>query len=130
MSFFFYFFVQVLLSHGGLAHCGALPYLRSHFGLKAPVFATRPTITSSQMELYELYLSFWSRRSLRSQDSPKTKQSRKVNYERYGGRVVAESEEEAVEEEELPFSLDAVDEAFENIKEVSEESFYFVFLEC
>lgn len=45
----------VLISHSDLAHIGALPYARKHFGLKAPVYATIPVFTMGQMFLYDVH---------------------------------------------------------------------------
>ena len=47
----------VLLSHGDLAHLGALPYARANFGLAAPVYATLPVRRMGQMCMYDAHAS-------------------------------------------------------------------------
>ena len=45
----------VLLSHGNLEHCGALPWLIGKCGLDCSVFATVPVHTLGQMTLLDFY---------------------------------------------------------------------------
>ncbi|KAI9258770.1 beta-lactamase-like protein [Phascolomyces articulosus] len=47
----------VLISHSDLNHLGALPYARSHLGLKCPVYSTVPVVNMGKMCMYDLHQS-------------------------------------------------------------------------
>ncbi|KAI7851223.1 beta-lactamase-like protein [Circinella umbellata] len=47
----------VLISHCDLNHLGALPYAKSHLGLKCPVYSTVPVVNMGKMCLYDLHQS-------------------------------------------------------------------------
>ena len=81
----------VLLSHGDLAHLGALPYARAKLGLKAPIFATLPVRKMGFMHMYDAYAT--------------------------ASAHLAPSAC-AFDDAEGGFSLDAVDDAFDAIKEL------------
>ena len=80
----------VLLSHGDMAHLGALPYARANLGLTAPIYATLPVRRMGQMCMYDAHASACAFQSplLRFDDSE-------------GG-----------------FSLDAVDDAFDAVRKL------------
>lgn len=45
----------VLITHGDVAHLGALPYAYARLGLRAPVYATLPVCKMGQMALYDAH---------------------------------------------------------------------------
>jgi Cft2 family RNA processing exonuclease len=47
----------VLITHADIEHMGALPYVRKHFGLKAPIYATSPVVKLGNLCLYDTVLS-------------------------------------------------------------------------
>ena len=47
----------VLLSSSSLLHCGALPIAVGRYGLRAPVYASYPTIKMGLMESYAMLLA-------------------------------------------------------------------------